>query len=74
MLDAMSIELDAFVDEHLALEKLHRQTGRLLVAEALQAVQPATIVRTRNGKVSTTDGPFAAANMQPGGVFRTRHW
>ncbi|MGH7588867.1 MAG: YciI family protein [Gemmatimonadota bacterium] len=37
--------------------------------EALQPVQTATTVRVRNGKVSTTDGPFAETKEQLGGFY-----
>jgi hypothetical protein len=69
MLDAMSIELDAFVDERLAYDGVLRQSGHIQVAETLQPVQTATPVRIRNGEVSTTDGPLAEANAQLGGFF-----
>jgi hypothetical protein len=69
MLDAMSIELDAFVDEPLAFDELLRPTGHVRVVEGLQPVQTATTVWARNGKVWTTDGPLAGAKAQLGGVF-----
>jgi hypothetical protein len=39
------------------------------MAQALQPVQTATTVRIRNGRVSTTDGPFAETREQVGGFF-----
>ena len=39
------------------------------VAEALQPVGTATTVRVRNGKLSTTDGPFAETKEQLGGFY-----
>lgn len=65
----MSIELDAFVDEPLAFDELPRPTGHVLVVEALQPVQITTTVRTRNRKVSNTDGPLAGAKAHLRGVF-----
>jgi len=70
-LGAMSkIGLDAFVDEHLAYDEVLRKSGHFIVAEALQPVQAATTVRVRNGKVSTTDGPFAERKEQLGDAHR----
>jgi hypothetical protein len=46
-----------------------KQTGHYLGGEALQPVQTATTVRVRNGKVSTTDGPFAETREQLGGYY-----
>ena len=39
------------------------------MAQALQPVQTATTVRIQNGRVSTTDGPFAETREQVGGFF-----
>ncbi len=36
-----------------------RRKGKLLAVQALQSVETETTVRVRNGKLSTTDGPFA---------------
>jgi hypothetical protein len=56
-LDALSArEAAALTDESIAYDKVLRQSGHLLVAQALQSVQTATIVRVRNGKLSVTDG------------------
>jgi len=35
----------------------------------LQSTRAATTVRVRNGKVSTTDGPFAETKEQLGGYY-----
>jgi hypothetical protein len=69
-LKAMSkSEWDAIVREvHTYNEEL-RKKGHLITAEALESVQMATTVRVRNGKVSTTDGPFAETKEQLGGFF-----
>ena len=37
--------------------------------DALQPVHTATTVRVRNGKMSTTDGPFAETKEQLGGYY-----
>jgi hypothetical protein len=62
-------ESDALTDESLAYNDALRQSGHLLVAQALQFVQSATTVRMRNGKLSITDGPFAETNEQLGGFI-----
>ncbi len=46
-----------------------RRTGRLLVTHALQSVDNATTVRVRQGRLSTTDGPFAETKETLGGFF-----
>ncbi len=64
-LDAMSkSEWDALAGESLAYDEELRKKGHFIVAQALQPVQTATIVRVRNGKLSTTDGPFAETKEQ----------
>jgi hypothetical protein len=70
ILDAMSkSEFDAFSDEHVALDEDLKKSGHSIVAEALQPVHTATTVRVRNGKLSTTDGPFAETKEQLGGFY-----
>ena len=46
-----------------------KQSGHLQGGEALQPTDTATTVRVRNGKVSTTDGPFAETKEQLGGYY-----
>lgn len=46
-----------------------RESGHLLAAEPLHAVETATTVRVRNGKVSVTDGPFAETKEQLAGFY-----
>jgi hypothetical protein len=41
----------------------------VLGGNALQPTHTATTVRVRNGKVSTTDGPFAETREQLGGYY-----
>ncbi len=62
-------ELDSLVSESLALVEDLRRSGRYHAAEALQSVETATTLRVRNGRVSTTDGPFAETKEQLGGFF-----
>ena len=59
-------ESDAFTGEYFAFTDGIRKSGHYLGGEGLQPVQTATTVRVRNGKVSTTDGPFAETKEQLG--------
>jgi hypothetical protein len=60
---------DAFMGEYGAFTALVKSSGHYLGGEALQPVQTATTIRSRNGKVSTTDGPFAETKEQLGGFY-----
>jgi len=60
---------DAFMGEYFAFTDGIRKSGHYLGGEALQSVQTATTVRIRNGKTSTTDGPFAETKEQLGGFY-----
>ena len=62
-------ESDAFTAEYFAFTEGIRKSGHYVGGEALQPVQTATTVRIRNGKVSTTDGPFAETKEQLGGFY-----
>ena len=69
-LDSMSkSESDAFLGEYRAFTQSIRQGGQHVAGEALKPVSTATTVRVRNGKVSTTDGPFAETREQLGGFY-----
>ena len=69
-LDALPrAEYDALVAEHLAYDDELRRSGHFVVAEGLEPVSTATTVRVRNGRVSTTDGPFAETKEQLGGFY-----
>jgi hypothetical protein len=62
-------EADACTEESLSYDEALRRSGHLLAAQALQPVETATTIRVRNGKLSTTDGPFAETKEQLGGFF-----
>ena len=62
-------ESDAFMGEYMAYTEGIKQSGHYVAGEALHPVQTATTVRVRNGKVSTTDGPFAETKEQLGGFY-----
>jgi hypothetical protein len=46
-----------------------KDRGAYLGGEALEPSASATTVRVRDGKVSTTDGPFAETKEQLGGYY-----
>jgi hypothetical protein len=60
---------DAIRGEYMAFTDDIRKSGHLLGGEALQPTHTATTVRVRNGKVSTTDGPYAETKEQLGGFY-----
>jgi hypothetical protein len=62
-------ESDAFMGDYFAFTDGIKQSGHYVAGEALQPVQTATSVRVRNGKVFTTDGPFAETKEQLGGFY-----
>ena len=53
---------------HSLADELQKD-GRSVTAEGLQPVSTAKTVRVRNGRLSTTDGPFAETKEQLGGFF-----
>ena len=62
-------ESDAFMGEYFAFTEGIKKSGHYLGGEALKPVHTATTVRVRNGKMSTTDGPFAETKEQLGGFY-----
>ncbi len=62
-------EGDAFMGEYFAFTEDIRTKGQYVAGEALQPVSTATTVRIRNGKTTTTDGPFAETKEQLGGFY-----
>ena len=62
-------QADAMFGEYFSFTEGIKQTGHYVGGEALQPIQTATTVRVRNGKVSTTDGPFAETKEQLGGYY-----
>jgi len=62
-------ETNAFFGEYHALTESIKASGHYLGGEALQPVATATTVRVRNGKLATTDGPFAETKEQLGGFY-----
>ena len=62
-------EADAMMGEYFAFTEGVKKSGHYIGGEALQPTQTATTVRVRNGKVSSTDGPFAETKEQLGGYY-----
>lgn len=60
---------DAFMGEYFAFTEGIRQSGHYVGGEALQPIGTATSLRIRNGKMTTTDGPFAETKEQLGGYY-----
>jgi hypothetical protein len=56
-------------EEYVEFTKSVRRDGHFLGANRLAPASTATTVRVRNGKVSTTDGPFAETKEQFGGYY-----
>ena len=55
------------VDEYWAYEK--EVAGAKIAGEALQPTSTATTLRVKDGKKTTTDGPFAETKEQLGGFY-----
>ena len=62
-------DLDALMTDYFAFTEDIKKSGHYRAGEALKPVQTATSVRIRNGKLSTTDGPFAETKEQLGGFY-----
>ncbi|MGH9420638.1 MAG: YciI family protein [Thermoanaerobaculia bacterium] len=60
--DTMMAEYDVFTKDIKA-------NGKLVAGEALKPTNTASTVRVRNGKISTTDGPYAETKEQLGGFY-----
>lgn len=56
-------------NESLAYDEELQRSGHFIAAEALDSVKSAVTVRVRNGKISTTDGPFAETKEHLGGFI-----
>jgi hypothetical protein len=60
---------DALNAECMAFGQAIVQSGHRLGGEALEPTHTATTVRVRDGKVTTTDGPFAETKEQLAGFY-----
>jgi hypothetical protein len=69
-LNAMAAsEFEVFADEHVAVDEALKKSGHSILAEALQPAHTAKTVPVRDGRLSTTDGPFAETKEQLGGFY-----
>ena len=62
-------ESDALMGEYFGFTEGVKKSGHYVAGEALQPTQTATTLRVRNGKISTTDGPYAETKEQLGGYY-----
>jgi hypothetical protein len=67
-------ELDSIVGSCIAWVENLEQSGHHVLSAGLQSTHTAVTVRSRNGKVSSTDGPFAETKEHLGGftIIRAR--
>jgi len=63
-------EMNALMGDYFAFTDDIKKSGHYIAGEALQPVGTATTVRVRNGKTTTTDGPFAETKEQLGGYYQ----
>jgi hypothetical protein len=69
-LDKMSpAERQKMTDEYGTFTQSIVQSGHFKAGDGLQPSSTATTVRVRDGKVLTTDGPFAETHEQLGGYY-----
>src|SRR5947207_3937049 len=62
-------EMEKAMAEYWAFTDDIKKSGHHIASNGLQPTKTATTVRVRNGKVSTTDGPFAETKEQLGGFY-----
>jgi hypothetical protein len=62
-------ETDTMMREFGAFTESIKKSGHWLAGHRLQDVATATTIRSRNGKMSTTDGPFAETKERLGGFY-----
>jgi hypothetical protein len=62
-------ESEKILGEYHAYTEAIGKSGHLVGGNALQPTHTATTVRVRQGKVATTDGPFAETKEQLGGYY-----
>lgn len=62
-------EQQEFMDACFVYDEELQTNGHMIGGEALQAVNTATTLRHRNGKLQITDGPFAETKEFLGGIM-----
>ena len=61
---------EKMMNEYNGYSESIRKSGHFLAGDGLQPTSTATTVRVRNGKTTTTDGPFAETKEQLGGYYQ----
>jgi hypothetical protein len=64
-----SATTQAMVAEYVEFTKGIVQAGQFKAGDRLKPTSTASTVRVRNGKIATTDGPFAETREQLGGYY-----
>jgi len=62
-------ETEKIINEFSSYTDSVRKSGHYVGGNALQPTHTATTVRVRQGRVATTDGPFAETKEQLGGYY-----
>jgi len=62
-------EFDAEMQQWFSYTQALADEGVLVAGDPLQGIETATTVRARDGKVLTTDGPFAETKEHLGGYY-----
>jgi len=69
LVDYSKEQWNSLKEEYHAYTGSIKASGHHLGGEGLQPTATAKTVRVRNGKISTTDGPFAETSEQLGGFY-----
>jgi hypothetical protein len=69
MKSATQADMEAMFQEYRSLTGELIKSGHMRAGDALQPSSTATTVRVRDGKVLSTDGPFAETKEQLGGYY-----
>jgi hypothetical protein len=62
-------ERNQMFNDYMTFTNDIKASGHHKAGEALQPTHTATTVRVRDGKITTTDGPFAETREQLGGFY-----
>lgn len=62
-------EFGTYIQAYQEFTEGLKKAGALVAGDALQPTATATTVSLKNGKVETTDGPFAETKEQLGGYY-----
>jgi len=66
---ATQADMEKGLAEYNAFTDTIKKNGNYIGGEALQPTKTATSVQVRNGRVSTTDGPYVETKEQLGGYY-----